>query len=190
MADVYRVRNDSGGSQPLNDFGLIIPDTVEVELGDFQKAILSAELQALIQSDDLVKVVSGVDIPKANALLHRILFENSRSGDDSHSVAPPSWHDDLTISIPGASNDKLEIVFQMEYENDTKDKLTEVRLVVDSTVLACEASSFTDKDKDNPKSFSGHWPHQFTGAQVIKLQSRVAGGTITTRNAVISVEVR
>ena len=187
MTDVYVVRNDSGGSLELKDFGLVIPDTVLVELGDFQKAILSAELQALIQSDDFVKVVSGVDIPKANALLHRLLFENSRSGDSSHSFA--TWQDDLTISIPSASTKKFRISFQMEYENDTKDKLTEVRLVVDSTVLSCEATSFTDKDKDNPKSFSGYWDYQFTGAQDIKLQSQVTGGTITTRNATITVEV-
>lgn len=187
MTDIYVVRNDSGGSIELKDFGMVIPDTVEVDLEDFSKAILSAELQALIQADDLVRVVSGVDIPKANALNHIILFTNSRSGDASHSFA--TWQDDLTISIPGASDDKLRISFQLEYENDTKDKLTEVRMVVDSTVLSCEATSFTDKDKDNPKSFSGYWDHQFTGAQDIKLQSQVVGGTITTRNVIITVEV-
>ena len=188
MSDIYVIRNDSGGDIELKDFGLVVPDTVEIDLEDFAKAILSTELQALIQSDDLIKVVSGVDIPKANALLHRLLFENSRSGDSSHSFG--SWQDELTISIPGASDDKLRIMFQAEYENDTKDKLTELRLVVDSTVLSCEATNFTDKDLDNPKSFSGFWDHQFTGAQDIKLQSQVAGGTITTRNAVITVEVR
>jgi len=190
MTDVYVVRNDSGGPLPLNDFGFVIPNTEELELGDFEKAILSSEVQTLIQSDDLVRVVSGVDIPKANAKHHSLLFENSRAIDDSHSITPPDWHDDLVVAIPGASSDKLLIAFQIEYENDTKDRLTEVRLVVDSTVLSCEASSFTDKDKGNPKSFSGSWPHQFTGAQSIKLQSRVDGGTITTRNAVIEVKVR
>lgn len=187
MTDIYPVRNDSGGDIELKDFGLVIPDTVVEELGDFQKAILSAELQALIQSDDLVKVVSGIDIPKANALFHKILFTNNRSGDSSHSFA--TWQDELAISIPGASDGKLRISFQLEYENDTKDKLTEVRLVVDSTVLSCEATNFTDKDKDNPKSFSGFWDYQFTGAQDVKLQSQVVGGTITTRNVIVTVEV-
>lgn len=188
MTDAYVVRNDSGGDVELTDFGLVIPDTVVVELGDFDKAILSAELQALIQSDDLVKIVSSVDIPKANALLHDTLFEASRDGDASHSLL--TFQDEVTISIPGASDDEQRILFSMELENDSKDKLTDVQLIVGATVIATECWNFTDKDKGNPKGFSGYCDHQFAGAEDIKLQSKVAGGTITTRNVRLSVVVK
>ena len=187
MTDIYTVRNDSGGSIELKDFGLVIPDTVEIELGDFDKAIMSSELQALIQADDFVRIVSGVDIPKANATLHNTLFEASRDGDASHSLA--TYQDELTISIPGASDDELRILFSMELENDTKDKLTDVQLEVDGVAIAAECWNFSDKDKTNPKTFSGYCDHQFAGAEDIILQSKVAGGTITTRRVRLSVVV-
>ena len=188
MSDIYVVRNDSGGTIELKDFGISIPDTVEHELGDFDKAIESAELQALIQSDDLIRIVSGVDIPKANALLHNVLFADSRAGDSSHSFA--TYQDELTISIPGASDDELRIHFGIELENDTKDKITDVQLIIGVTVLGTDCWNFSDKDKNNPKLFSGFCDHQFTGAEDLKLQSKVGGGTITTRNVRLSVEVR
>ncbi len=188
MTDVYPVRNDSGGALDLADFGITIPDTVKYDLGSFDKAILSSVVQALIQSDDLVKVISGVDIPKANALFHNLLFEAVRDGDESHNFV--TFQDELVLSIPGASDDELRIYYSIEYENDTKDKLTELELLVGATVIGGECSSFTDKDKGNPKTFSGYCDFQFTGAQDLKFQSKVDGGTITTRNVRLTVEVK
>lgn len=188
MADIYKIRNDSGSAQELKDFGLLIPDTETVELGDFSKAILSAELQALIQSDDIIKMVSGMDIPKANALLHNILFFTTRAGDEDHDLS--TFQDELTLSVPGASDDPLRIHFSIEFENDAQNRLTELQLIVNSVVKASDKISFSAIDKGEPRTFSGYIDYQFAGAEDIVLQTKVGGGTITTRNVKISVEVR
>lgn len=188
MTEVYRIRNDSGGSQELKDFGLIIPDTNEEELGDFQKAILSTELQALIQSDDVVRIVSGIDIQKANALLHNVLFFATRAGDEDHDLS--TFQDELTLSIPGASDDALRIHFSIEFENDSQNQLTELQLIVNAVVKASNKVSFSNVDKGEPRTFSGYIDYQFAGAEDIILQTKVGGGTITTRNVKLSVEAR
>lgn len=63
MSEAFVVRNDSGGDLELKDFGVVIPDGETAELGHNDRVFLSSELDGLLQSEDLVRVVGGEDVP-------------------------------------------------------------------------------------------------------------------------------
>lgn len=67
MGDAFIVKNNSGGSIELKDFGVVIPDGVTIELCCFQKAILSSELDGFLASEDLARVINEVEVAYAMA---------------------------------------------------------------------------------------------------------------------------
>lgn len=69
MSDVFLVRNDSGEDVELKSFGLIIGDGLSVDLCCFDKACRCSELDSLLSSGDLVRVIDGIDMPYARAFI-------------------------------------------------------------------------------------------------------------------------
>lgn len=67
MAKVFEVYNDTASSIELKDFGIVIPAGAFVDLGDFEKAKLSSELETFIQNGDLVRYYEGHGIDKDDA---------------------------------------------------------------------------------------------------------------------------
>ena len=57
--EVFIVQNVSTNDVEVQDFGLIIPVDVSIDLGDFDDAVLSGELFNYLEAGDLVRLIDG-----------------------------------------------------------------------------------------------------------------------------------
>ncbi len=82
MPEVFVVKNKSGAPLDIKDFGFgQIPDNESVDLGDLFKAKRSTEVNGLLDSGDLVRVMNGVEVPYSRAFccegIHDILVDSN-----------------------------------------------------------------------------------------------------------------
>ena len=59
MNEIFIVRNASTEEIELKDFGLIISPGIDTELGEFDKASLSDELDSYLQSGNILRIIDG-----------------------------------------------------------------------------------------------------------------------------------
>lgn len=67
MNEVFIVKNQTVSTIELFDFGVLILPDASAELGNFDDALLSEQLQSLLQTGDLVRLVNGAPVAYANA---------------------------------------------------------------------------------------------------------------------------
>lgn len=67
MNEVFIIQNASTNTIELKDFGLILPTDVSVELGDYDRAVLSNELVTYINSDDIIRLINGIEADPSSA---------------------------------------------------------------------------------------------------------------------------
>ena len=62
IREVFVVKNNTISDLVVNDFGLIISSGSTIDLGDYDKAIMSDEIDNYLSSGDLIRVINGSDV--------------------------------------------------------------------------------------------------------------------------------
>lgn len=186
MSESFVVKNTSGGLLDIEEFGLYnLPNNAILDLVDFGFAMVSPELATKLVSGDLTRLMGGIPCTIAECHNHSLIKRDSSEGISSHSFA--TWQDKLTVNIPNAATEDVVVEAFVEFANNTKDKKTEVRLLVGATEAGICQCSFTDKNVNYYEFLYVKKPVTISGSTDIKIQSQVAGGTISIRRARIFV---
>ena len=68
LREVYVVKNNTVSDIELKDFGIVITPGEIVELGEYDKAVMSTELYDLLTSGDLVRYIDNIEVTDAQFL--------------------------------------------------------------------------------------------------------------------------
>jgi len=186
MSESFVVKNTSGAAINIEEFGIYnLPNNASIDLVDFGFAMVSAELATKLGSGDLTRLMDGVPCAIAECHNHALIKRADSEGVTSHSFA--TWQDKLVLNIPNATTEDVIVEAYVEFTNDTKDKKTEVRLLVGATEVGICQCSLTDKNVNYYEFLHTKKPVPISASTDIKIQSQVAGGTISIRRARIFV---
>lgn len=186
MSESFVVKNTSGAATNIEEFGIYnLPNNASVDLVDFGFSMVSPELETKLLAGDLTRYMAGIPCTIAECHNHSLIKKGASEGVDSHSFA--TWQDKLTVNIPNASTEEVVVEAYVEFTNNTKDKKTEVRLLIGATEAGICQCSLTDKNVNFYEFLHTKKPVTFTGSTDIIIQSQVAGGTISIRRARIFV---
>jgi len=70
--EIFIVKNISTNDVEIKEFGLIIPSSIEIDLGNFDQAYLSDEINTYLSNGDLFRVIDGSVVSYENAYLSSI----------------------------------------------------------------------------------------------------------------------